>query len=200
MHLNITSRMILLALALTGLGAIVPVTSRAQNNAPLAVKPIPLPPEPHPPGDIPDTQVFVDYHSPLGFSIKMPEGWSRRLAPDGVTFTSTYGGLAVQVSQAATAPTLASVKQNQAASLKKSPAAVRITKIVAVHLPTGPAVLISFSSNSEPNPVTGKAIRLENDQYLIWKNGRLVTLTLSAPFGADNVDQWQLMARSFRWR
>ena len=61
-------------------------------------------------------------------------------------------------------------------------------------------MLISFASNSEPNSVTGKAIRLESDQYLIWKDGRVATLTLSAPFGADNADQWRLMARSFRWQ
>lgn len=194
------SRMIVLALALTSAGAILPIASRAQSDIPLVVKPIPLPPEPHPPGDIPDTQVFVDYRSPLGFSIKVPEGWSRRVAPDGVTFTSTYDGLAVQLGRAANAPSVASVKRDQAAKLEKSPAAVRVTKIVAVRLRAGPAVLISFSSNSEPNPVTGKAIRLENDRYLIWNKGRLATLTLSAPFGADNADQWRLMARSFQWR
>src|SRR4051794_38360140 len=35
-------------------------------------------PEHNPPGDIPDTQVFVTYASPLGFTIKVPEGWSRK--------------------------------------------------------------------------------------------------------------------------
>src|SRR5712692_5674130 len=34
-------------------------------------------PEKNPPGDIPDDQVFVQYTSPLSFSIKVPEGWSR---------------------------------------------------------------------------------------------------------------------------
>ncbi len=192
----------LLALALTVLTAttvILPFAARAQGSStPLAAQP--LPPEVSPTGDIPDTQVFIDYNAPLGFSVKVPEGWSRRVAGDGVTFTSAYDALAVQLSQAAAPPSLASVKQNQAAALEKSPAAVRITKIAAIDLPAGPAFLISFGSNSEPNGVTGKAIRLENDQYLFWKGGRLATLTLSAPFGTDNVDQWRMMARSFQWR
>ena len=192
----------LLAVALTVLTAatfILPVASQAQESG-IQLAAQPLPPEPSPTGDIPDTQVFIDFNSPLGFSVKVPEGWSRRVVGDGVTFTSTYDALAVQLSQAAAPPSLASVKQNQVAALEKSPAAVRLTKITAMDLPAGPAILISFSSNSEPNAVTGKAIRLENDQYLFWKDARLATLTLSAPFGADNVDQWRMMSRSFQWR
>ena len=114
-------------------------------------------------------------------------------------FTSTYSGVSVEISHAALAPTLASVKAQQVAALEASPAAVRVTKVAAVELPAGHAILISFGSNTEPNAVTGKAIRLENDRYLLWKGGRLATLTLSAPYGADNVDQWQMMARSFQW-
>src|SRR3954470_10175370 len=41
-------------------------------------------PEKNPPGDIPDNQVFVPYRSPLGSSIKVPEGWSRVERADGV--------------------------------------------------------------------------------------------------------------------
>ena len=167
--------------------------------APLRAQ-VPLPPEKNPPGDIPDTQVFVQYRSPLGFSLKVPEGWSRRDAPDGASFTSAYDGVAVRVARAAARPTAASVRREQAAALEKSPAAVRVTKIAQVKLPAGPAVRIAFASNSQPNAVTGKAIRLENEQYLFWKDGRLATLTLYAPYGADNADQWRLMARSFRWR
>ena len=48
--------------------------------------------------------------------------------------------------------------------------------------------------------MTEKAIREENDRYFFWQNGRLVTLTMSAPLGADNADQWDLMAKSFRWQ
>jgi hypothetical protein len=183
---------LVLALALASASLIMPVAAQAQIA--------PLPPEKHPPGDIPDSQVFVVHRSPLGFTLKVPEGWARRVTPDGVSFSSTYDGIAVGVSSAATAPSVASVKREQALALQNSPAAVRIAKIAAVRLPAGPAVWISYSSNSEPNPVTGKAIRLENEQYLFWKDGKLATLTLYAPYGADNVDQWRLMSRSFRWR
>ena len=117
-----------------------------------------------------------------------------------MSFTWAYEGVAFSVTDAAAAPNVESVKREQAGALRKSAAAVRIAKIAAVHLPAGPAVLVSYSSSSAPNPVTGKAIRLENEQYLFWKDGKLATLTLYAPYGADNVDQWRLMSRSFRWR
>jgi hypothetical protein len=55
-------------------------------------------------------------------------------------------------------------------------------------------VVVSYSSNSEPNPVTEKSIREENERYFFWQNGKLVTLTLSLPYGADNADQWDLMS------
>jgi hypothetical protein len=67
-------------------------------------------------------------------------------------------------------------------------------------LPAGSTVLISYDSNSDPNPVTNKAIRLENDRYYFWKDGKLVMLDFSAPAGADNADQWDMMAKSFYWR
>jgi hypothetical protein len=46
---------------------------------------------------------------------------------------------------------------------------------------------------------TNKQVRLENNRYLYFNNGKLATLTLSAPVGADNVDQWLRIARSFKW-
>ena len=58
---------------------------------------------------------------------------------------------------------------------------------------------IVYTSDSEPNAVTDKQIRLENNCYLFEQAGREAALTFSAPAGADNADQWQLMARSFRW-
>jgi hypothetical protein len=61
-------------------------------------------------------------------------------------------------------------------------------------------VQIIYTSNSDPNPVTNKQIRLENERYLIAHNGKLATLTKLAPAGADNADQWKLMADSFRWK
>jgi hypothetical protein len=65
--------------------------------------------------------------------------------------------------------------------------------------PCAHRLLIKYTSNSDPNPVTGKQIRLEHDRYLIAKDGKLATIDFSAPEGADNVDQWRLMSNAFSW-
>ncbi|WP_244145410.1 hypothetical protein [Paraburkholderia mimosarum] len=156
--------------------------------------------EKNPPGDIPDNQVFVQYQSPLGFSIKIPEGWARHETTDSVTFSDKYNTVAIAVSQRSPPPTLDDIKAREISQLRQSGTAVQVNAVKTVRLPSGSAFVVSYASNSVPNAVTNKSIRLENDRYFFWKEGRLATLTLSAPSGADNADQWLLMARSFGWR
>ena len=67
-------------------------------------------------------------------------------------------------------------------------------------LPAGAAIKVVYTSNSDPNPVTNKQIRLESERFYLSGNGKLAELTFSAPAGADNVDQWTLMSKSFRWK
>ena len=120
--------------------------------------------------------------------------------PDGARFTDKYDGVDISVASAASAPTPERVRKEEAVILAKSGRAVRISAVRQVSLPAGPAVLIVYTSNSEPNAVTDKQIRLENNRYLFYREGREAALSLSAPAGADNADQWQLMANSFRWK
>jgi hypothetical protein len=159
----------------------------------------PVAPEVNPPGDIPDSQVFVTYTSPAGFSIKVPEGWARTERPDGAAFADKYGSVDLAVAPTPDAPTAQTVRKKEAAVLQRTGRAVRIAGVHSVALPAGSAVVIVYTSNSEPNAVTDKQIRLENSRYLLYRAGQEIAITFSAPAGADNADQWQLMARSFRW-
>jgi hypothetical protein len=151
--------------------------------------------ESSPPGDIPDDQVFIPYSSPLGFALKVPEGWARRENGDEVSFADKYNRIEVAVGRAEMAPTAQTVKQ----ALERAGRTVKVTNIKAAHLPAGNAVEVTFTSESEPNPVTGKSARLEDVRYVFFREGRLVTLTMSAPKGADNVDAWKMVSESFRW-
>ena len=183
------------------LACALPTIATAQPApAPPARPQQPIAAEKNPPGDIPDNQAFVAFKSPLGFAINVPEGWARRELPNGVSFSDKYTELQVAVSPAATAPALAALQAGDIAALEKSPRAVRMAGIKPVALPAGSAFVAYYGANSDPNPVTNKAVRLENARYYFWKAGRLATLTLSAPAGADNADQWLLMARSFAWQ
>jgi hypothetical protein len=181
-----------LALSVATIAPIVIGPAAAQETA--------VAPEKNPPGDIPDNQVFVQYTSPSGFSIKVPEGWSRVDRPDGARFSDKYNIIDLAVSKADQLPDTASAKARDAAELKRAGRAVEIKSVKDVKLKSGPAVLISYASNSDPSPVTNKQIRLEHERYLMFKNATLVSLDLSAPLGADNVDQWKLMSDSFRWQ
>lgn len=185
------------------IGAVIlmPYSSPAEaSNKPLPKAETPIKPESHPPGDIPDNQAFIRYGSPKGYTIEVPEGWARRSTAHGVIYADKYDSIALTVSQRTQPLTLSSAKQIEIPKLKKTGRAIRISAVKSVALPSGSAVMVRYGSNSEPNPVTNKAIRLENDRYLFWNKGKLVSLTLSAPYGADNVDQWRRISRSFRWR
>jgi hypothetical protein len=168
------------------------------NSAFAAEKAVPA--EKNPPGDIPDTQVFIDYVSPQGFTMKVPEGWARSDRADGASFVDKLDGVDVSVSKADALPTVETTKAEYVSKLEASGRAIRVSAVKQVKLPAGPAIRIVYTSNSEPNAVTNKQVRLENERYLYFKDGKLATLELYAPKGADNVDQWQLMSNSFQWK
>jgi hypothetical protein len=151
--------------------------------------------EKNPPGDIPDDQVFITYASPLGFALKVPEGWARTDRTDGVVFADKYGKIEVTVT-----PGDLPTPKAAADAVKASLRAVDVKKAETTDRPAGKAVYVAFDSNSDPNAVTNKQIRLENDRYLFATGGKVASVTFSAPKGADNVDQWLLMSKSFQWR
>ncbi|MER8733766.1 hypothetical protein NKH28_28795 [Mesorhizobium sp. M1227] len=188
--------MLTVAACLGAAGALIPGFA---NLPALAAEKV-VPAEKNPPGDIPDTQVFIDYASPQGFTMKVPEGWARSDHADGASFVDKLDGVVVSVAKADAAPTVDSVKADYVPKLQSTGRAVRVTAVKQVKLPAGPAIRIVYTSNSEPNAVTNRQVRLENERYLYFKDGKLVTLELYAPKGADNVDQWQLMSNSLRWK
>src|SRR4051794_41322698 len=50
--------------------------------------------EKSPPGDIPDNQVYVPYApARAGYSVKVPEGWSRSTASGATTFTDKLNSI-----------------------------------------------------------------------------------------------------------
>lgn len=157
-------------------------------------------PEKNPPGDIPDTQAFVAYTSQAGgYQLEVPEGWARQINGANVSFIDKFNGVQVTVTNSIAAPTAKTTKTTQIPELEKTSRSVKVVNVKDVQLPSGKGVVIAYTSNSQPNQVTGKQIRLENNSYLFFKNGKLATLRLFAPQGADNVDQWQRISRSFKW-
>jgi hypothetical protein len=139
-------------------------------------------------GDIPDTQAFVTFAGP-GYSVLVPEGWARTRQGPAVTFRSNANSELIEVKRAGTSTDLRA----------------RFHPVGVIHLKSRAmlgaerASLITFRSQSDPDPVTGKRIEIENELYTSSHRGLSALLLLSAPAGADNADQWKKIAKSFRW-
>jgi hypothetical protein len=153
-----------------------------------------------PPGDIPDNQVFVAYSSPQGgYSVKYPQGWAQRTSGATSTFSQNFNTMTVTAAPAASAPTLASARAQVAAKLQSVPG-FKLGTIDQVSRTSGPAIRIAYQATSPTDPVTGKSVPLDVERYLFWRNGKLVTITLSSAHGSDNVDPWKTVTDSFTWR
>jgi hypothetical protein len=167
---------------------------QAGSQAPVAA-------ESNPPGDIPDTTVYVTYRSAAGhLLLKVPEGWSRKTAPAGSMFASNLNSISVAWKPMAAAPTVSSARATTIPALKASTLAFRLQAVRAVSLAGGPAVEIIYQVNSPPNPVTGRQYRLVVERFDLYHHGRGAVLGLSSAVGSDNVDPWRIVSQSFRWR
>jgi hypothetical protein len=146
-------------------------------------------------GDIPDNQVFLVFkNGAAGYSMKYPEGWAQQGSAKRVTFRDKNNIVRIVVGSGA-APTKASVQADvgglTAARLQSGPQAMT--------LPHAKAYKVVYSTESAPNAVTGKRVKLVVDRYYVWKPGRLAVVDLGTPEGVDNVDAYRLMIESFRW-
>jgi hypothetical protein len=184
----------------TSASAVATATATTAPTAPAVAAQQPVPPETNPPGDIPDNQAFVAYSAAGGFSVKVPEGWSRQETPSSAEFTDKLNTIRVAWASAASAPTIATVQSVDVPKLQSSEAAFALSGIGAVALPAGPAILAKYQENSAPNSVTGKQYRLDVLRYSVFHNGMRVDLTLLSPVGADNVDPWKIVTQSLTWK
>ncbi|MGP8304212.1 hypothetical protein ACTPOK_41165 [Streptomyces inhibens] len=163
--------------------------------------PTPGPGDSNPPGDIPDTQVFVPWSAPGGgFTVKVPEGWARATQGSATVFTDKFNSVRVEGSLAATAPTVNSVRAKDIPAIRAASTHFSLVKVVEVQRKGGKAVLAEYRAGSAPDQVTGKRIPLDVQRYVFYKPGKgEAVVTLSGAVGADNVDPWRTVTDSFRW-
>lgn len=154
-------------------------------------------PESLPPGDIPDTVVYVPYAVPgRGLTVSTPEGWSRKIVSTGVLFTDKLNSILVQDVSAKGPITTASVRSTEVPMLTATVKGFKLQSVSTVSRPAGPAVRIAYLGYSKPDPVTGKFGVLAFERYDFAHKGREVALVLSAPNGSDNVDPWKKVTTS----
>ncbi|MGB2874070.1 MAG: hypothetical protein WBB76_01185 [Gaiellaceae bacterium] len=145
-------------------------------------------------GDIPDTQIYLVYRSPAGWSMKYPEGWAQSGSPKATLFRDKNNIVRIVVGPGS-APTAAQARSDRSlrgARITAAPAAIGIKGRRALKL--------VYSTQSAPSPVTGKRVTLTVDRYYLARTGKVATIDLGTPVGVDNVDAYRLMIESFRWR
>jgi len=146
-------------------------------------------------GDIPDNQVFLRFtNKAAGYSMKYPEGWAQQGSGSTATLRDKNNIIRVVVTSGGV------VTVTEA---RKSIAGVRGAKISsppqAITIGGKSAVKVVYTTESAPNPVTGKRLTLAVDRYYLWHGGKRAVVDLGTPQGVDNVDAYRLMIESFRW-
>ncbi|HEV7363070.1 MAG TPA: hypothetical protein VGN71_01675 [Solirubrobacteraceae bacterium] len=150
-------------------------------------------------GDIPDNQAFVTLHdAAAGYSMQFPEGWVQRGSGSDVTLQDKSNLVHIVVRRG-TAPTAAAAAQALAREKQATPS-LQAGAPSSVTIAGRPAIKISYSTESAPNPVTGKRVLLLVDRYVLPGAGRYAVADLGTPKGVDNVDAYRMMIGSFKWR
>jgi hypothetical protein len=149
-------------------------------------------------GDIPDNQNFLTFNNPSPrFSMAYPEGWTVKSVGGEVTFKDKNNLVRILVAPGA-APTPPAA-QARLAALKRSDPTLVPGAAHAILIRSGPAVKLTYTTQSAPNPVTGKSVTLMVDRYELAHDGQVVTIDLGTPTGVDNVDAYKKMVASYRW-
>lgn len=129
--------------------------------------------------------------------MKVPEGWSRTdVASDHVRFSDKFNTVDLTWKPRATPPTEATVRTEIDSQVLPG---FSINKVSTVQRPSGPVVVAAYGRTSDPNPVTGKRIVLDVEQYEFFHDGTGATVTLSGAKGSDNVDPWKTVTNSVGW-
>jgi hypothetical protein len=175
-------------------------TGPAASQSPAAGQ-SPVPAESNPPGDIPDTTVFVPYRSTAGhFQLRVPEGWSRNTATASTAFSSNLNSITVTWMPMTAAPSVSGARRTTIPALRASTLAFRLRSVRAVRLAGGAAIEIIYEVNSKLNAVTGRQYRMVVERFELRHAGRGAVLSLASAVGSDNVDPWRSVSESFRWK
>lgn len=133
-----------------------------------------------------------------GYSIKYPEGWTQSGSGRDVTLHNKNNVVHVLIASGA-APTPASVSA-QLKALQTSNPTLTFRPPQIVHLGSMTAVKAIYDTESTPNPVTGKRVKLIVNRYALSSGSRVAVVDLGTPVGVDNVDAYRKMIESFRWQ
>jgi hypothetical protein len=129
--------------------------------------------------------------------MRYPEGWTQSGSGPNVTFHDKNNVVHVVISRGS-APTVASVTA-QLKALKRISPTLTFKTPKTFPLGSTTAIRTVYTTESAPDPVTNRRVKLIVDRYEFVSRGRVATVDLGTPVGVDNVDAYRRMITSFRW-
>jgi hypothetical protein len=149
-------------------------------------------------GDIPDNQQFLSFANPSGgYSISYPEGWARSGNGNDVLFQDKSNTITIKVA-AGSPPTPASVTAELGKEASRDPC-LTPGKPESTTAGANKVVKVTYTTEGQKSPVTGKRPKISVDRYVYFKGGKVATVDLATPVGVDNVDAYRMISESFRW-
>jgi hypothetical protein len=149
-------------------------------------------------GDIPDNQSFLTFRDTrAGFSMRYPEGWAQNGSGRDVTFQDKNNVVRIKIAsegQPTPARVTSEVRKLAAASPTLKAGAPKQVTIQGKRM-----IKVTYTTQSAPNPVTGKPVKVMVDRYEVPRGGKVAVVELSTPQGVDNVDAYRMMIGSFTW-
>jgi len=150
-------------------------------------------------GDIPDNQAFLTFaDGPAGYSIRYPEGWTRRGSTGDVTFQDRAN--VIHVTIVGGPPPTPADASSAIAALRRTDPTIRGGAPQQVTIGGSRVIKITYTRLSAADPVTAKRLPLTIDRYEYAHGGKTAIVDLGTPKGVDNVDAYRMISRSFRWR
>lgn len=131
--------------------------------------------------------------------MEVPEGWARTDKPRNVMFSDKFNSIQIELVDAPSAPTAASVKA-EVPALAAAARCFRAGPVTVVSRKAGPAVFLKYTDEGPADVVTGKRAIRDVERYAFWHNGVAAVITLAGATGSDNVDPWRRVTGSFAWR
>lgn len=195
-----------IGLAVVTIGLLIVGTHHLNDTASTApgannVSPQASPEQNTPSGDVPDNAVFLDYTSKTGcYSIQYIEGWVlTENSSSGVDIRDKDSTESVQIVSPPMDNLSAYVQQVDIPRLKENTAAFVAGSVSTAMLNGRQVTKLTYTSLSDPDPVTGKQRQVTSDRYYLPGTKQLAIVTLTTPVGVDNVDAFNQIVGSFRW-
>lgn len=144
------------------------------------------------PNKIPSNQSFSTYRNRKeGYSIRYPEGWTRRDSKSAVVFKKEANFIRIAVAKGKL-PTPSKVKTQLKKFARKAKVEIEAETPKTIKFSGKRAVRVSFTQKL-------KKRKVEVKRYVLSRKGKRAIVDLGTPEGIDNESAYRKVIRSFNW-